>query len=1279
MALGVRRPRSRLVRGSNIVRAILHLAGATRIADAARELQDGRVGSGTDFLWRSADHAEQALQRVSGEFVHAADGDLSAAEAALERVLAAAPERETLGRALRDAEALHAYLLNHNAREERAQLLSDDAQRYFDRLFKLTCSFIARTVQENDLSGRAERAGLSELLTGFDSLQQAVGNVLDVVTTNGPPSPPPDGQLARAREASELARQSTLPEILPDMDRLAGLQETVGRLDEISGSLVVTGEGGLGKSVLAGQLFGHLSSALEPPDVVVFVPCARIPASARLDSAEAIDLAFGNAVADDRESGPLSGILAEVRETARVMVILDTLDLILTDDDVDDVAYVLRRIGRGADLIVTCRDQEWHGYLGLQKDLMTQQYRMPPLRPDEIVQWARSYVDAQAISQSSRDAFVESLSERVAGTAVGEIFSSPLRLAMACEIYASAGRIPEGLTVTRLYDAYWDRRVARDRRGRRSARAREQVKAAEALAASIWALSTSRFVEFVPESEGMTATALNDLLSEGTVKVVGGRYAFFHQTYAEFAVARHLATHGTEADLARLESGLRSNTPAYWAIARHLLQVEASTARFEELSTFVPADSVEGVRIHVQGAFTQDDPRLVEQVTQVVKATHPDVLVAASSVLDLPPANCTAVALEAALWCLQHADRSMVTKVAVTTATLIRAVAGDSQTAALDQALSILLAHPDLDEVSGRAVIRRILQQTVAMGADGVDRRMLVRRYDDVPEPARAEIVAAVRREGSDDSLATALVVEALRSPCPSGAVEDMTSVLVRVWEHPAVRAAAGWSDWRSMLEIDLPDRWDACQVRLARHISADPGIARQVLATAFDSTTVVARDRYTNAVMFIADDQPYLVARAIVDAASADVSSAVIGTFAGAAIHSASKLDEATRADLGESLRKYLTAHPRKVWPAVIKLHSGDIGRLRDYLRELQRFAADEAAGLMHGQVAVRKAFDAIVNSANADVVRQLEPDLKLLCASSEPADLERIAQLRGLMTPISATARDWVSEQLLTGQRHKLASAAAQTVVDSLDDWTEPTWTTVGVPWLLGLLASRHPTAVLKLATAIAQRSEKLTFTADWATTVVDRVIASLAAGEDSQVQTALVRLLVRIDQSIGLQTTQTGQIVDAYIAAVRIALSSPRPDRSLPATFARLTEVILSLALKHYPAQDCGNVLYTVLTEFDSAALANVDQRTQDDVAGRARRNLASMLIGVVRKHPVLLSRVEEAWDRSSASNKAAIAECVATTEYGTAGIVSLKLARHPDCPTETANYIHDRFPG
>jgi hypothetical protein len=190
----------------------------------------------------------------------------------------------------------------------------------------------------------------------------------------------------------------------------------------------------------------------------------------------------------------------------------------------------------------------------------------------------------------------------------------------------------------------------------------------------------------------------------------------------------------------------------------------------------------------------------------------------------------------------------------------------------------------------------------------------------------------------------------------------------------------------------------------------------------------------------------------------------------------------------------------------------------------------------------------------------------------------------------------------------------------------------------------------------------------------------VRSIVTGEDTQVQTAVIRLVAAIDRTTGISTPDVVRILETYLAAVQGALgaSSDLSAQEGAAGYARLLDAITTLGMHHLTADELGDLVVRVLTTIDSAAVV-WRRRSDANMAGKPRVNLGNMLIGVVAKQSVLLPRLEDAWERCSASNKAAIAHCVSLSEAGTRGVVSLRLARRDDCPPEISNLLHARFGG
>ncbi len=210
-------------------------------------------------------------------------------------------------------------------------------------------------------------------------------------------------------EASRSAHSTVEPEILPNIDRLAGLTADLGvDVTGLGTPLAVIGEGGLGKSVLLGQLYAALTE-MDDDYFTVLVPCGRVPVSADLSTAAAIDQALGVAAIDDRDAPPLSALLRDAATVKPVRLLLDTLDLIVREHTAQEVAYVLRRLSRTTSVIWTCREQEWLDFLSNEPGLVQALYRLPALEPDQIAAWAQAYTAAAGVDPGRRDAFITSI------------------------------------------------------------------------------------------------------------------------------------------------------------------------------------------------------------------------------------------------------------------------------------------------------------------------------------------------------------------------------------------------------------------------------------------------------------------------------------------------------------------------------------------------------------------------------------------------------------------------------------------------------------------------------------------------------------------------------------------------------------------------------------------------------------------------------------------------------------------------------------------------------
>ncbi|MEU3183028.1 NACHT domain-containing protein [Streptomyces sp. NPDC006923] len=1093
------------------------------------------------------------------------------------------------------------------------------------------------------------------------------------------PDPPgtgtPDPLLAAVESSSRQARSVVWPDIMPTMDRLAGLTDKLGvPLSRLRAPLVIVGDGGYGKSVLLGQVYDALARDEEDSGArTLFLPCGRVPASADLSDLESLDRALGNALVDSRDSPPLTGIVAALAAHHRVRLLVDTLDLVVRDVNADDIAYLLRQLARRCELVITCREQEWGTYLGSDGEIARSLYRMPVLGVAEIGRWAEAYLRSSDLDEGKRRTFLASLVTDRNGRRVRDVCASPLRLAMACDIYAKSGGIPEDLTVTQLYEQYWERRIAQDRRGRGGAAATAQEAAAEGLATEVWAASTSRFVESVTGDLANTDPgALNSLLSDGVVTKTTGRYAFFHQTYAEFAVARLLVRTGADEDLARLATDLRSASPAYWPVAKHLLMMTMNADRYALMAEAVPCDSVEGARTHFLGAFNRGSAPLVKQVSERVWAQSPHTLLTSVSVLDKSPPECVGVSLDTLLMCAAGAETAKdLSGVGIAAASLILNSRPEEQAQALRRVVTGIGDGPGkLGHAVVSSVISRLLSQTVKVSPSGPAMvRVLVDAYETLPDAARAEVMSLVATGPGDPALDRSLLVKAVRLPCPQGAVEHATAILVRSWEDTAFRSEVRWPGWADMLETDLPARWDACQVRLAAELCRDETAAQKLLDTVAGPADV-ARVRYTNAAKRIADASPELIGRMLLGVGDGLTANA-LGSVCSVASHVAPLLPAGERRALIAVLDRYASAEPRRVWPATIKLCGGDIGLLRARAATLQDMVERAEQGDAPVRTVLQSSFDGFLLILSRRQVAEMKEELRVLC-TDKAEDRVRRARLEGTIALYAAEARDWVGTELLTGQSAKAVSAAARAVINALPELAAAEPHSDAVDWLFGLLESPHSNAVRTVARGLAETAPLAPLPARHGVAVSGHLVTWAQRDADAQVQGALLDLLIALDHPPGLDAAVATGVVATYVDIVMDGLrpdSAPRRRTQLPALFLLCTKAVAALGLRHLSDDQVTELVTEVVTRVDSGR-----------IGGRSRRSLASLLETAGLRCPQVLSALEQQlWTAASSANKYAIAECFARVESGTPGHRSLALARRPDCPPEAANHIHDTFGG
>ncbi|MGN2638635.1 hypothetical protein ACTD5D_21175 [Nocardia takedensis] len=1093
---------------------------------------------------------------------------------------------------------------------------------------------------------------------------------------------PPPLSLLIAQSADQ--RKSLAPVVIPDVDRTAQFETRVrGPLARLRFPLVLIGEGGLGKSVLLGQVYDMLTT--EPGvTTTVLVTCARVPATAELDTAEAIDRALGIAATGGRWSVGLTEVLDNLPDNAPRYVLIDTVDLIVREANSDAIAHTLRELSARCRLIWTCRDHEWDNYLRSVHGIGETHYPMPPLTREDIGHWARAYTGRREIAAEIGERFIDSLVGANSSAGVLEVCATPLRLSMACEVYAESGAIPEHLTVTELYDGYWDKRIAHDRYGHGplSSSARRQTATADFLAAQMWAQSRSRLAVSVPGDGIDDVGALELLLSDGVVRLFADRYGFFHQTFVEYAVARRLRRAGDDEDLARLRSGLeRSAVPTFWPVARHLAVLEMDDPRYERVCEAIPLTEVEGVKIQLLGAFRRRAPHHVENIAATVVSTSPTHLDTNATVLAQATPECQQAAMAVLIGRIGSAPPKILSRLFTAAAELLERLSDDRQRArAVGSVLDALTGRePALSKELLASVSTRFSAAVLAQ-RDGHDPAVesLVARYRELPASTRREIVTAIARAEPDPARDTDLLMVAITVPCPERAVEEMTAILIRTWPVPRFRERIEWDGWRAVLDNVLEERWVACQVRLVAHLCRDLAVAEAVFDVATTGTvTDEVSDRYVNVAKYIADSHRDMV-MARIRGLGPRLSTTAVGVVCEVVTHIADSFDRTERDDITAALTQWLDIVERTVWPAMIKT----AGTEADLLAARAHALLDYHRRGGNPSV-VGSSFDTFINTQTAQpaTLVPLAEYLYPLVRGENTDSWARRAVLDGLLCAYSTEARQRATV-CVHGQRTKSAAAAAKGIAAALEGWPTPRIDDATVAWLFELLETTHANVVQVITGKLCELHTRMTLPISRAENIAQRLSRSPARNEDPQTAAVLLRLLTIIDRDHDTRPPSEGdefggRLDDKLVQRVIAKLSNafrdllpdtvaPRRRRNLPALFNVYKQSLTALGIAHLDQSEIEDHAVEILINIDI-----------DTIAGRTQRPLAHLLIKLARRRPHFLNRLEQLWPQVSDAGKNTIAECFTTIEAGTTGHRSLALARRPDCPVDTAGEIYSIF--
>uniref|UniRef100_UPI000A5081D1 ATP-binding protein n=1 Tax=Streptomyces graminilatus TaxID=1464070 RepID=UPI000A5081D1 len=992
--------------------------------------------------------------------------------------------------------------------------------------------------------------------------------------------------------------------------------------------LALTGDGGIGKSVLLGQLLQRLEPG---KGAVALLSCAQLPPDTLRHGFESADRAIGEAVRPGGGKGIID-LLARLRAAyGEVTLLVDTLDLVLDAGTLPGLSSVLGAALELGNVVMTCRDLEYRGHLRYPDRSAPRlagrlvEHPMPLLSETEIVDWAQHHLLRGAAGSGgltpSDQAFLSVLRGRVAVPgALRRICALPVRLAMACEVYANKGYIPEELTTKQLFGDYWQARI----RTSGGLPAPDKERAVYALAELLLTREGVLRVQ-VPKGELDRRLSEDRALAEGMAQAVseglvldGETYwEFFHQSFGEYAHARWLLRQGTHSvAITELVRALNSGHSNLWPLATSLLSQVASYDDFRELAGRLPADTTEAARTQVVTSLGRAEEDSLAGVLERV-GSSPTLMRRVALDLGEAPARHLLAAHNALVKAVGDHPVGLAGPVANALAKLLARTPEDLLPARLGEALTAVCAARQHHDQAGQVVWQnhpqRLLTALPGIEEQGLEPdpgttrqevpdevlAVLREHYPRLGDLARRTAVLAHLHGPLSAEQTAEFAASVLTVACPPSLGDDDAVRTMRLfWECPAVREQQGWSTWRQLLAAKLPGTWDNAQVRLvARLGAADPDVRTGVVSDILERGTEMTR--HVNVLGHLTAEHAEWLAEQLLAKDFKDPRSSEGLSSIAYCLQNAVLLPE-TRLRLLRALDAVRTAAPRNVWPAQVLLAGDLVEEHVRILNDLDQYqhqhegmrparredapvrtsAADtagagpslrtdeaaEAAGV--APHVVHSMLKSWANSGSTTVLTAIVDRLRGLMTGPGGANrangakgrnseiVQTRAKLESRLVHLDETARAWLSAAL-NGESPAVAGTAVKTLQELEDlPWGELT------PWLCELLRSPHTDAAMRLTKILLDPSRVVdaVFTEHAIPllgTATARMRRAVANDEDSNLIRNLLKLVIRVDEHATLGRDEVMEVYKITRSRLPDAPQDPGSASAVPGSAAPSAE--------------------------------------------------------------------------------------------------------------------------
>jgi hypothetical protein len=561
----------------------------------------------------------------------------------------------------------------------------------------------------------------------------------------------------------------------------------------------------------------------------------------------------------------------------RGVLLIDTLDLVLTERIVPTLRHILiQLIDVGTTVVFTCRDHEYDAFLEPKREKLSglaeavDRYTVPEFSAQEVKEAALAFIKNNQKSNlpDKGQTFISTILALSADNrSLHEITHNPLLLALLCDLFGKDGFVPRDLTVSKLYEEYWEEKIIKSRRyGRHSPEALAKEKLCMDIARNLLEVSDERLYESVYETDlglalnSVMVAARAELLSEGVLRIPSsGRLRFFHQTFLEYAIARWLATRSGTTHLSELLvtlNGLGTDHSRlhWWPVIRQLFTI-VNKDEFDGLLLQLNANLLAAFRALALAAASRSEPSALRKLLPIALETgeeHQKILLFAVESTPIPLAE---AAWDIALTLLRRGDQRTAVAAAGTAGALLARwgnLIGYRFDAAFDAIEQRILQEKkgegDTDENS--SFIGPLLAAplaTLARGADLGTLRTLRNHYFSYGDATRSAVLRLHLSPGVPDETQRALLQIVLAEPITDRLRGEMTLLLERLLPGLVSPGdSALWTSWNDALHAVVPEGWGVVLSRaIGRCLAANSYLLAAILQDLFTSdTTLTFRDR---------------------------------------------------------------------------------------------------------------------------------------------------------------------------------------------------------------------------------------------------------------------------------------------------------------------------------------------------------------------------------------------------------------------------------------------------